>query len=127
MKWRPLRCLPLKLTVCLSLFCVHVGEIYKCQVFFSVFVFVFQQREVLCLLLYSPFTMWTPREALSVATCSVNKCDYIYFVHSYDDRRMIGRLDPGWADDVTLALKTLVFLSPDYNQLNLDLLTVCHV
>ncbi|KAF1377811.1 hypothetical protein PFLUV_G00204610 [Perca fluviatilis] len=71
--------------------------------------------------------MWTPREALSVATCSVNKCDYIYFVHSYDDRRMIGRLDPGWADDVTLALKTLVFLSPDYNQLNLDLLTVCHV
>lgn len=49
-------------------------------------------------------TMWTPRAALSVTTCPVNTCDYIYFVHSYD-RRMIGRLDPGWADDVTLALK----------------------
>lgn len=40
---------------------------------------------------------------MSVTTCPVNKCDYIYFVHSYDDRRMIGQLDPGWADDVTLA------------------------
>lgn len=97
-----------------SVLCVYVGEIYKCQVFFS--VFVIQPLEVLCLLLYSCSSMWVPREALSVTTCSVNKCDYIYFVHSYDRRMKIGQLDPGWADDFALALKTLVFLSPDHDQ-----------
>ena len=65
-------------------------------------VFVFQPLKVLRLLLYSCLAVWTPREALSVSTCSVNTCDYIYFVHS-NDRRMIGQLDPGWADDDTLA------------------------
>lgn len=92
-------------TDCLSVAVLCLcGRNLQVPSFFSVFVFVFQQREVLCLLLYSCLTMWMPREALSVATCSVNKCDYIYFVHSYDDRRIIGQLDPGWADDVTLAL-----------------------
>lgn len=91
MKWRPLHCLPLKLTLILSLFCVYVGEIYKCQVlffcccFFPVCVFVFLPLEVLSVIVFMS-TMWTPREALSVATCFVNKCDYIYFVHSYDRR-----------------------------------------
>lgn len=35
-----------------------------------------------------------------------------------------GQLDPGWADDVTLALKTLVFffvVTRSHNQQNLDL------
>lgn len=53
--------------------------------FFSVCVFVFLPLEVLSVIVFM-LTMWTPTEALSAATCSVNKCDYIYFVHSYDRR-----------------------------------------
>lgn len=51
--------------------------------------------------------------ALSVTTDSVNVCDYIYLyiiMMQIDDQ-----LDPGEADDVTLALNTGVFLlSPDH-------------
>lgn len=39
--------------------------------------------------------MWAPRGDLSVATCSVNKCDYIYFVHSFDRRMMVSLIQAG--------------------------------
>lgn len=40
-------------------------------------------------------SMWMPCEALSVTTCSVNKRDYIYFVHGYDRRMMVSWIQAG--------------------------------
>ncbi len=57
----------------LSLFCVYVGEIYKCQVFFSMRVFVFVPLEVLCLLLYSCQSCGCPEGLV----CHHMSCKYV--------------------------------------------------
>lgn len=107
-KWRPLHCLPLKLT-CFCLCFVFMWEESSSAKFFflSVCLCLSATRGAVFVIVFM-LIMWTPRGALSVTTCPVNMCVYIYFVNSYD-HRMIGQLDPGWADDVTLALKHWCF------------------
>lgn len=62
-----------------------------------------------------------PTVALSVTTDSVNMCDYMYLciiIMQIDDQ-----LDPGWADDATLALNTGVsFCHQITRPANLDLM-----